>query len=252
MMNDTQKPEPIDYFVGLDLGQQSDFTALIVLERRRRPSPRDHQRIVNHFALTWLRRWELGTRYPKIVEDVCQLVRTPPLDCPRLVVDQTGCGAAVVDLFRQAQMAGQLVAQLRPVVITAGHAIGSGDDGSDHIPKRELVSCVQVLLQSGRLKIAPLPEREILLKELQDFRVKITLKANEVFEADWREKAHDDLVLALALASWVGERTCGADDWEVIQIEPPDHPLHGHYLPRPRRRGLASASASAGRRFTNC
>jgi hypothetical protein len=221
-MNDAQKPEPADYFVGLDLGQQQDFTALVVLERHRRPSPKDPSQTVNHFALTHLRRWELGTRYPQIVQDVCQLTRTPPLAYPRLVVDQTGVGAAIVDLFRQAQWTGQLQVNLQPILITAGHAILPGDNGSIHVPKKELVSCVQVLLQSGRLKIAPVPEREVLVKELLNFKVKITLKANEVFEADWRERAHDDLVLAVCLAAWVAERRHGPGDSvpESIEMEP--------------------------------
>jgi hypothetical protein len=43
----------------------------------------------------------------------------------------------------------------------------------------------------------------VLAQELSLFRVKITLAANETFEA-WRERDHDDLVLALALALYVG------------------------------------------------
>src|SRR5262249_20623470 len=45
----------------------------------------------------------------------------------------------------------------------------------------------------------------ILAKEMQAFRVKITTTGNETFEA-WRERDHDDLVLAVALAAWLGER----------------------------------------------
>lgn len=41
------------------------------------------------------------------------------------------------------------------------------------------------------------------LVELGLFRVKVTLSANETFET-WRERDHDDLVLALALALYVG------------------------------------------------
>jgi hypothetical protein len=57
------------------------------------------------------------------------------------------------------------------------------------------------------LKIAPaLREAKTLTKELQTFRVKVSLaKANESFEA-WRERDHDDLVLAVAMAVWLAER----------------------------------------------
>jgi hypothetical protein len=73
------------------------------------------------------------------------------------------------------------------------------------VPKKELVSVLQVLLQSKRLQVArALPMAAVLVKELECFRVKFTPSANETFEA-WRERDHDDLVLAAALAAWVGE-----------------------------------------------
>jgi hypothetical protein len=46
----------------------------------------------------------------------------------------------------------------------------------------------------------------LLVKELDNFKVKVTVAANETFES-WREKDHDDLVLATAIAAWLGERT---------------------------------------------
>jgi hypothetical protein len=36
------------------------------------------------------------------------------------------------------------------------------------------------------------------------FRIKVTASANETFEA-WRERDHDDLVLAAAIAVWCAE-----------------------------------------------
>ena len=50
-----------------------------------------------------------------------------------------------------------------------------------------------------------LREVAILIRELETFRVKITEAANETFGA-WREGQHDDLLLAVALAAWAGER----------------------------------------------
>ena len=65
----------------------------------------------------------------------------------------------------------------------------------------------QVLLQSGRLKVAEsLPLAPTLVSELLNFRVKIgPLTAHDSYGA-WREGQHDDLVLALACAAWYGER----------------------------------------------
>jgi hypothetical protein len=50
-----------------------------------------------------------------------------------------------------------------------------------------------------------LPDAATLVRELQNFQVKITVAANETFGV-WRDGQHDDLVLAVALASWWGER----------------------------------------------
>ena len=67
------------------------------------------------------------------------------------------------------------------------------------VPKGELVSRLQALLHAGRLRIAAsLPDAAVLARELQDFRVRFTEAGNATFNA--REGAHDDLVLALALA----------------------------------------------------
>jgi hypothetical protein len=66
-------------------------------------------------------------------------------------------------------------------------------------PKVELVSKLQALLHAGQLKISrAMPEAAVLVRELQDFRVRYTDAGNATFNA--REGAHDHLVLALALA----------------------------------------------------
>ena len=50
------------------------------------------------------------------------------------------------------------------------------------------------------------PEAETLARELKCFKVKVTAAGNEVMAADWRSRQHDDLVLALALAAFLGDR----------------------------------------------
>jgi hypothetical protein len=95
---------------------------------------------------------------------------------------------------------------LLPVIITAGHATVR-DGGEVRVPKKELVSATQSCLQRRTLKIAPmLREAETLRRELGAFRVKVhAATGNETFEA-WRSRDHDDLVLAVALSVWHGER----------------------------------------------
>jgi hypothetical protein len=192
------------YFLGLDLGQASDFSALAVLERPlvQRTDPPGRQRPA--YGLRLLRRYPLGTAYPAIVEDVRDLLRRPPLPGSVLGVDQTGVGRPVVDMLADA-LRGKVTCRLCPITITGGHAFTAAADGGVHVPKKDLVGAVQALLSDRRLKVPrTLPEAPLLVQELENFRVKITAAAHEQFGA-WRERDHDDLVLAVALAAWLGE-----------------------------------------------
>ena len=85
----------------------------------------------------------------------------------------------MVDLLRRAPIG----CTLHAITITGGHSVTAAEDGI-HVPKKELVSVLQVLLQSRRLKIAPsLPDARVLIAELANFKVKITLDAHETFGA---------------------------------------------------------------------
>jgi len=216
---DATKHGPLpDYILGLDLGMVKDFTALAVLERRQSYPDRGSVAPVTVYAVRHLKRWTLGTRYPDIVADVAKLVEKPPLVLPALVVDQTGVGQAVMQLIQDSMLA----AEIHAITITGGHEVTAGDHGL-HVPKKELVSVLQVLLQSQRLMIAKMPDRETLVKELLAFKVKITASANETFEA-WRERDHDDMVLAVALAAWWGERCLQDPGLALCAPRPGDWP----------------------------
>ncbi len=182
----------VKYIVGLDLGKSQDYTALCVLEVHG--SPPEATYLCRH-----LERFKLGTSYPNQVARVRELCRREPLlsNRPQLAVDQTGVGSAVVDIFKQAK----LHAELRPILIHGGdHAVC--ENGTWRVPKRELVGCTQVALQTGRLKIAAeLPEVSILTQELQNFQVSISESGFDSYEA--RVGKHDDLVLSLSMALWL-------------------------------------------------
>jgi hypothetical protein len=142
-----------------------------------------------------LARFRLGTPYPTIVTEVARLARTPGLACSALVVDQTGVGRPVVDLFRQAALPAPLVL----VTITGGSLVKRTADGSLHVPKKQLVRALQGALQAGRLQVARrLPLARMLVQELLNFRAQITEAAHETFGAA-RASEHDDIVLAVAL-----------------------------------------------------
>jgi len=53
-----------------------------------------------HYHLRYLERFRLDTSYPAVVERVGEMLAGPPLwGCSQLVVDGTGVGAPVVDMW---------------------------------------------------------------------------------------------------------------------------------------------------------
>lgn len=188
------------FLSGLDLGQASDPSAWAVAEKMVCPHPTRAGLTAWRYDVRYLKRWPLGTPYTDIVDEVRDVCKRNLPGAP-LVVDRTGVGRAVVDLFRRSGICRSLIA----VTITGGHAATKDADGW-HVPKKDLVGVMQSLLQTKRIDVAKgLADAPILRKELGNFKVKITTAANETFGA-WREGQHDDLVLAVALACWYGER----------------------------------------------
>lgn len=190
----------IEFFIGLDLGQAHDYSALAILERHGSYKTDKGTWL---FHCRYLKRWPLRTPYPVIVADTASIVNDPQLQQGSakrtLAIDATGVGAPIVDLFKREKIA----AKLKAIQITGGDSVNS-DNFVTRVPKRDLVSTVQVALQNDRLKIAKsLPDAATLTSELQNFQVKITDTAHDTYGA-WREGTHDDLVLAVALALWTG------------------------------------------------
>src|SRR5687768_8174940 len=116
----------MSYVLGLDLGQAADYTALAVLEepvwvggetvwKSSADLTAEELLLVRHRGgrrpslMPWppplwlrrLKRYDLGTPYPEIVTDVIRQLGGPGAyrRDVTLVVDGTGVGAPVVDMF---------------------------------------------------------------------------------------------------------------------------------------------------------
>ena len=178
-------PRKTCWVVGVDLGQSSDPTAVAVLEHvtgvMDEGSDRDrHCGLTEHLQtpaervdVRHLERLPLGLSYPVVVQHVRDMLARPPL-CgdenqrpAELVIDETGVGRAAGDIFA--------AAGLRPkrVSITAGSE----------------TAWAGVKSEAGTMK-----------DELLDFRRKLSDTGRATYAA--RTGAHDDLVLAVAIACW--------------------------------------------------
>ena len=219
------------FIMGLDLGQAQDPTALAIVEAHgteqsvELPVERYSQMLgawgwtterqafeglPAYYDVRHLERLPLGTSYPAVAEGVRRLLGAVGQPCV-LAVDGSGLGRPVVDLLWQ------LGLSPLSVVITGGNEAGELEDGTLTVPKADLVAVIAVGLQTGRLRIAPgLDMAEALAQELQTFEVRVTASAHAVYGA--RTGAHDDLVLALAIACWAANYWYGrTQTWEMLR-----------------------------------
>jgi hypothetical protein len=193
------------YIAGVDLGQSQDPTAIIVLHHTRTPldtwtvDEKRHttrQDIEERFDCVHAERVPLGTSYPDVVAYVRQVLNRPPLrDSCHLVIDESGVGRAVGDMFDESGW--------RPVrvSITAGTDATKQGGRRWNVSKALLISGVDARLHTGELRFAAeLRESEALRDELQDFRRHVTTAGRATYQA--RTGRHDDLVLAVAIALW--------------------------------------------------
>ncbi len=201
------------FYVGLDLGQASDYTALSVVQSSVVETD-EAGATEKQLHLRHLERYQLRTPYPEIADKVAALMRRPELfpteydpsrgryssKAPELAVDNTGVGVAVTDLLKVRGL------KFAAVTITGGDRTHKAK-GTWRVPKRDLVAALEVPFHTGELKVAEgLELWRVLREELLNFRRKIGLRTAHDSYEHWRESDHDDLVLACALACWWARR----------------------------------------------
>ncbi len=154
------------YYVGVDLGKQVDFTAIAIVEREEKPRAW-MEPLFSGLSVRWLERVPLGTSY-------------------------TGVVRRIVDIGRQ---------------LGWNCGIAANSDGRVwHVPKRDLISGLQLNLEKGLLRIArDLRQTPSLVEELVEMRT-IWTRTGRVSWGAVGVGRHDDLVTATALGCWMAER----------------------------------------------
>jgi len=204
--------EPHLYF-GLDLGRRQDPAALAVVERLHEPTgarnPATWEPVLELvLVVRHVEVFQLGTPYTRLVGRVARLLREPRtlegyelraghLLRPHqtLVMDATGVGDPIVELFQ----AERLAVRLHPVSITAGGRAHDDPHGGELVPRRDLLSNLRIQMERALLVVP----RDV---HGQDELVAELLRATEPAGG-----AHDDRVMALALAAW--QATRGLAGW---------------------------------------
>ncbi len=182
------------FAVGVDLGQQSDYTATAVVRKEG-----------EDLHVVHLERVPLHTSYTDVAAHVIRLCENPRLEVdgqgPLLVIDETGVGRGVADIL------GTYEVPFCAVSITSGGTprpyARKGLRVSWRVSKAVLIEALERPLRNGNLKIANgLPWGMALAEELQSFRRKVDPKTAHVRYEHATSSDKDDLVLAVALACW--------------------------------------------------
>lgn len=236
------------WLVGLDLGKVTDPTALAIAERRVEQWGTSAE---IHYTIRRLVRFPLGTPYGGlcrhgvvfeapcagcrggvslggIVEQVQAHVAHLPTPqgwyeqftvvpgsrlalqrVPKhyeLILDHTGVGQAVADMF--------LARGEYPIMVTCttGRAEVEVARHVWHVAKPQLLSPLQVVLQTRRLHMAPMTVQgvrmdQVLVKEAMNFQYRLQPDTGTDTYGTWREKQHDDVLFAGALVVWWGEKS---------------------------------------------
>ena len=176
-------------FIGMDLGKRENHSAIVVVERFEEvPNFTDVLRgagFRRRYVVRQVERVMLGTPYTEVVaraKRVVEQVTALKASCV-LVVDESGPGVPVVEMMREVGMG----CALYPYTITSGQSATRSS-----VPRAELVTKLQLMLERGELEIAAgCRHAEELAREL----VHLQLSGKAAGE-------NDDLVMALALACW--------------------------------------------------
>ena len=189
------------HYLGVDLGQKQDPTALALVRRIEYRDPYGGPRF-DGLGVVGLERVPLGTPYPVVVERLRRLThRLDLIGRVKVVVDATGVGSPVVESMRQVGLG----AEVTSVTITGGAS--ETHKGLDyHVPKQDLMMGLQLLLEKGELRISrKVQEAGALVKELVNMRQQTGARGRIRVGAEAFGE-HDDLVMALALAVWKAKR----------------------------------------------
>ncbi len=196
-----------EWVLGLDLGALVDPSALAVVERRTSGTGEwelDAAKVSREIArddlfLRYVERIPLKSSYLDVTSYVLRLLDKPPFDgTGTLVLDRTGVGQPVLDLFH-AQGATPV-----SVFFTGGDT--THQDGRDfRVPKTTLINNLIAKIDCGELTAADdLPDREAFEDELLSFRRKTGAAGRVSYDAE--SGKHDVLLIAVSLAVWWASR----------------------------------------------
>jgi hypothetical protein len=239
-----------EFILTVDIAKKRDYFAIMVWRETARIVAGSREletgdRLLCYHDITNIEMYQ-GLEYEGMAERIAQVMENPLLKLnTTLLVDGTGVGEAAVELIRKRGL------YPIPVIFTGGGEVkehfanmgevfnnskgrlsGARVTQSISVPKRDLVSAGSVLLQQGRVRVAPGRWTGEFKKQLAKFKGKVNEAGGRVkYEAE-TESDHDDLVVCYLMGAWwilrkggggpIGDRRL-ADNSKVVGWEPYDY-----------------------------
>ena len=185
------------FLLGLDLGREVDFSALAVVDT-----------IAGRYDVRRLDRWKPERRdLGDVVHRLADLLEEKPeLRDGALAFDATGGRVGRPFQRRLVESSVARLIPVFPIVSTHGWrpANQRGSDLTIFAPKAGLVDVFSKVLEADAFRVADLPLAPMLRAELGAYQQRTGPSGLPEWGA--RRGSHDDLVAAVVLAVWIGER----------------------------------------------
>jgi hypothetical protein len=182
------------FILGLDPAQLRDWSALAAVDMQYMAE----QKRCGYNLVAMNRKQ--GLPYDQIVDWVVKALKNPAFNKerpPEFVLDATGVGVAVNDMFRAKGI------RAKAVTITAGNGLNR-EGYIFHLGKARLIGKFLGAFDAGKVHVNPnMPIWPQVEREMLSFRAEMSAQGRVKMEAEQGE--HDDLLFALALCVWYGE-----------------------------------------------
>jgi hypothetical protein len=195
-----------DSIISLSLGTVAEPSGLVVVKPWSSMYPPDglapEAGVGNRFDVVWIERFPAGCPLPAILNRVSEIASLKRVSRESVILlDISSVGTAPLRAF---QTRGMYPAAID---LTNTGAEGFTND-AQQAPLRDVIGAAQVVVETARLRLAKdLELTETLVSDLQAFDPKPIAR-----HPDLRGGRNADLVLALAVALWWGDRLTWDDD----------------------------------------
>ena len=210
------------YSIMVDVAKKKDFFAIVVFEANPRvvagsPLLGNPDRTVMKYDIVYIEKAR-ELRYPQMIERIVRITNYAQIKNDYdLLIDGTGVGDPIIDYVRDAGLFPI------PIIFTGGIKVSEVYEEMGkvfanttdrlqaartlkeiHVPKKDLVSAGQVLMQQGRIFTAQgINYRSDIEEQLMGFIGKVNedTKKRKGYEAE-TEELHDDLVVCYLMGAW--------------------------------------------------